>query len=528
MASQARNFVAQAMGLGQYVTTTTKNRSKPKGDTINGRMQQDRAGALELAAAYTTASKTKAGYMKAFESVKTFYLVDGIVSAIVEDALTPDITTGEVIEITSPKRGVNKSLKELSKKVNFDQLVRDIAPDLVSNGEYAVSVNLGETGVDKVRDNVDQKKIVAFYDGGVPEHFLVEGDRELHIVRPYKYAHFVMGDFKARLKVSTEFKDKKQKSGTQLPEYARIGKPLFYGTLSKIKELQLIESLVPASKLNQITRGSIVGVGVPNASDPKEAFDICRRYENVFNSSTGVDRVDGEVSVSDIIGVAGKVKAVPLFGDKGSLTSIGDAKNNQSVDDLLNTVKDLREVICTSIGFPPELLFGGETKAELLKRYARYLRKLKSVQTAIANGVRQIALIHLNNANENSKPDEPFTVDDISVRFRNELVNIDELEKLEFSDAMISTVSEAYQFMKDLGEDESTTDIVNQEGVHAWLYNIFRLISTTHDLVHAPGEADIAKRKPSKPVTVKKPVEPEPEPEEPKDGPEEPEPEEEK
>lgn len=503
MASQARNNMLKAMGLGHYTTTAPQRspKSRQQRDTVNGLMQSDRAGALELAAAYTNAAKTKVGYMRAYESLKNFYLVDGIVAAIVEDALTPDITTGEVIELTSAKASVNKALKELSKTVNFDQLVRDIAPDLVANGDYTVSVKLGDKGVEKISDNVNQRKIVAFYDGGVPESFLVEGDRELHIEKPYRYAHFVMGDFKARLNISKNFDKTPPK---ELPEYARIGKPLFYGTLSKIKELQLIESLVPASKLNQITRGSIVGVGVPNASDPKEAFDICRRYENVFNSSTGVDKIDGELSVSDIIGVAGKVKAVPLFGDKGSLSSIGDTKNNQSVDDLLNSITDLREIICTSIGFPPELLFGGETKAELLKRYARYLRKLKSVQTAIASGVRQIALIHLNNRKgENEIAGEQFGLDDISVRFRNELVNIDELEKLEFSDAMISTVGEAYTFINNLLEDERTSAIVNEEGVHSWLYNIFRLISTTHDLIHAPDDKDIAKRKASKPVKNK-------------------------
>lgn len=525
MASQARARFNNIAGLSPLPTTrSSSNRSAAPRNSINGKMRTDRDGALTLAATYTAAVKSKKAYIKGFESVKSFYIVEAILSALVEDALTPDITTGEVVEVTSQKSAVNKELKKLSKSVNFDQLVRDIAPDLVAHGEYTVKVNIDNEV--RVKDTVNQSKVVAFYEDGVPDQFLVEGSRDIYIAKPFEYAHFVMGDFKLRLRMDAFFDEKKQKnSEMRIPEYARIGKPLFYGTISKIKELQLLESLVPASKLNQITRGSIVGVSVPSSSTPQEAFDVCRRYENVFNSSVGVDKVDGDISVSEIIGVAGKVKAVPLFGDKGSLDSIGDTRNNQSVDDLLNTIKDLREIICTSIGFPPELLFGGESKGELLKRYARYLRKLKSIQSALASGIKQIALIHLNNLND-GKDTEPFTVDDISVRFRNELVNIDELEKIEFSDAMVSTVGETYGFMKDLMEDEATTTIVNEKGLHAWLYNVFRLVSTTHDLIHAPDEADIAKRVPGRKATAKitkgdEPEEPTEPTEEPKEEPEE-------
>lgn len=519
MASQARAQFYQLAGLGAYPRSRAVSTRVPNSKgSLNSRMQSDRQGALALAATYTAAAKGKRAYTQAYRSIREFYLVDAIVTAIVEDSLTPDITTGEVVEVTSNNVNLNKKLKELSKSVNFDQLVRDIAPDLIGNGEYTIKVN-NSGGETTIRDNVDQEKIVAFYDKGFPSEFLIEGARDVKIAKPHEYAHFVIGDFKIRLKISEHFEEGKKEIQGSIPEYARIGKPLFYGTIGKIKELQLLESLVPASKLNQITRGSIVGVGVPSASTPEEAFDVCRRYENVFNSSTGIDAVSGEVSVSDIIGVAGKVKAVPLFGDKGSLESIGDAKNNQSVDDLLSTVKDLREVICTSIGFPPELLFGGESKAELLKRYARYLRKLKSVQSALSNGIKQIVLTHLNNEEETRKDKTEvirtsFSLDDISVRFRNELVNIDELEKLEFSDAMISTVKETFEFMTQLLENESTNSIVNEEGIHGWLYNIFRLISTTHDMILPPDEADIAKRRSSKKAKPAQ-VQPVEEPEEP-------------
>ncbi len=489
----------------------TRNAGSGGRDTLNGRMKTNREGALALGAAFTKATQTKRQYLAKMDKLKAFYLVDAILGAIIEDALTPDISTGEVVEVTSPNSAINTKLKKLQKSLDFDQIIKDIAPDLVMNGEYTLAMEVDKTGVTDIKDSVSQEKIVAFYEKGYPSQFLVEGKNDIIIAKPIEYAHFVMGEFKMRLKVSGFLDEKKfKKVQDKLPSYARVGKPLFYGTASKITELQLLEALVPAAKLSEITRGSIVGVSVPGSTSPDKAFEIARKYEQIFNGSQGLDHVNGDISITDVIAVAGRVKALPVFSDKGGIDPIGDAKNNRSVDDILGTINDLRNVICTSIGFPPELLFGGDSKAELLKRYARYLRRLKSVQTALAMGIKQICLAHLMNEqaavdaakgtkvtsiNKDVEDKKKVTIDDIDVRFRNELVNIDELEKLEYSDAMVSTMAQIFEFIETLANNESMAEILDADGVHTWLYSIFRLISPVYDII-VPPEGDDKKAKP--------------------------------
>lgn len=67
----------------------------------------------------------------------------------------------------------------------------------------------------------------------------------------------------------------------------------------------------------------------------------------------------------------------------------------------------------------PELFFGGRdsgAKSDFLKRYGRYLRKLKFLQIAITGGIVQLCLAHLTNKGIFVKPEM------INVVFKNELV----------------------------------------------------------------------------------------------------------
>ena len=48
-----------------------------------------------------------------------------------------------------------------------------------------------------------------------------------------------------------------------IPHFIRIGKSMIYPVLDKIKQLQLLEELVPATKLADLSSGTMVGVSIP-------------------------------------------------------------------------------------------------------------------------------------------------------------------------------------------------------------------------------------------------------------------------
>lgn len=457
-----------------------------RGVSIRDYTGQDIHVASALTAIYTKAVQTRRDFLLEFERIKSFYIIQALLTALVEDSLTPDITTGEILQVVSTREDINRELKLLQQIFNFDQIMNDIAMDMISYGEYTLRLDVRQgEGVVDIIDDLDQSRIVAFYQQGYPYRFIRQTDKDIEVYPAYKFAHFVYGKNKLRVKIENEFMEIGNfvdAYGFKYPSYARVGRPLMYGTLAKIKELMVLEQLIPASKLNQLLVGSLVGLQVPTSMSPDEGFKAARRYEQLLNRHRGVDRTSGELTIVDIISVAGKIRVFPQFGDKGQMQNINEVKENRTVDDLMGTIRDIRETICGSLGFPPEILFGGEggPKAEFLKRYSRYLRKLKNVQSAISGGVLQICLAHLTN-----KGIKDVKLDDIQIIFRNELVNIDELEKLEFSDAIVQMIANIHRFVEEV-KAGAFNNVIDEHAYQAWLYKAFNLLGRDSNIIKPP------------------------------------------
>lgn len=426
--------------------------------------------AAAMQAVYADATSSRRNLIAEIERIKTFYLVQSLYNAVIEDSLVPDISTNEILQVVSQNTDINAELKTLQTLFNFDQIVNDIITEMLAYGEYNLRlvVQPGD-GVIDIVDDVDPTRVVVFYSQGFPYYFLQQTDRDLEFFPPYLFANFIYGRQRLRLKLSNEYQRMGKyidAYGQPAPSYCRIGRPLLYGVLSKMKELILLEQLIPSSQLNRIVTGSLITVNMPPSMEPKEVWEAARRYEDTLNSKIGVERSTGDISVTDILSTAGKLRVLPQFGDKGALTNINEIKENKTLDDLLHSVVDIRAVICGSLGFPPELFFGGReagAKGEFLKRYGRYLRKLKDVQRAISGGVKQICMSHLINKGILARPE------DIQVVFSNELINVDELEKLEFRDGLVSMISQIDQVVTALtqGVCQGCVDIA---AYHRFLY----------------------------------------------------------
>jgi hypothetical protein len=442
---------------------------------------------------YGKVIKSKREFILDFDRIKTFYIVQALIGSVIEDALTPSIADGEILTLSSGIEEIDEELQKFSNRFNIDQIINDFTPDLLANGEYTLALQVvqGE-GVVDIRDDIDQTKIVGLYHQGFPYKFLRQTEIDIEVFEPFEYAHFVFGSNRLRIRLENEFfdlSDMEDDEGEDFPTYARIGRPLLYGVLSKIKELMLLEQLIPATKLNQFLTGGIVSVSVPPGMAPDEAFNIARHYEQILNAHQAVNRATGELSVADIIGLAGKIRTIPVWDNKGQLTNINDVKDHHAVDELLGSITDIRGVICTSIGMPPEILFGGieGQKAEFLKRYSRYLRRLRATQRSITYGIRQIALAHLANC---KKPFKNIKITDIDVTFANHLLNVDELEGLEFEDALINEIDTVDNFVEKLRQ--RNPQLVNETKYQQWLHNKLQVLGDAANFVNSPEDTSMA------------------------------------
>jgi hypothetical protein len=407
---------------------------------------------------YTNISGYRKDVVKEVNKIRTFYLVDVILNQVVEDALAPDVSTGDILKVWSENPTIDAEIKKMNERYDFDDLVCDIAPDMLAYGDYVLKTDIpikdknDKPGLQDIHDTVDQEKVVAITKRGKVEKYLVENkDGKLEISEPANYIKFTLGNHKIRVDLRKEYSNTADKDDilSKVPKHIRIGKSLLYPVIAKIKELELLEQLVPATKLSKLSSGTLIGVQLPPGVEIDKAMQAARKIEGMINKKIGIDIQKQELTLESIISAAGRLKVVPLLGDKGTLQKL-DYKSDEP-DDLLRSVEDVRKVICTSIGVPYEIIFGGTeaNKGEILKKYARYLRRLKSIQKAIAEGIREMISIHLANKGVT------FKEADVKVEFRNKLIEIDNLDRLEFVDTTINLLANQIKFVNDLRADES-------------------------------------------------------------------------
>lgn len=443
------------------------------------------------ASIYSKVSNKLKDIIKSVDSIRYFYLVDVMLSQIAEDALSPKIGEEEIFKYSHQDESIAEELNEMKTRVGLDQLIENIAPDLLGYGEYTVKNEFFDSerpeddlygdnddydpsdgGIADVSDIVEQGTVVSITQDGKSQGYIVydEAEGKIALKNLSVYTKFTMGGQRIKIDKGTALpmhgvqNDKIKRVISKIPRFIRTGRSVLYPVIPKIKELEILEKLIPATKLNKLSQGNLVGMNVPEQFDLKNAMEAVKRIEGMINKKVNVDPQTKELTVESILSTAGRTKVIPLFGDKGRLDTMNYRDNEP--DDLTSSADELRSLILDSIGIPSELVFksDGDSKADVLKRYAKYLRKLKRLQKALSQGLKHIACSHLSNKNIK------FKEEDIEVVFNTNLVEIDNLDTLEHADATIGLLDSVKQFFIDLSaEDSPFKNMINLERVSDYL-----------------------------------------------------------
>lgn len=438
---------------------------------------------------------------KDLDTVKNFYIVRVILDQVVDDTLAPTVGSDNVFQYSHKDEAVNKELNRLSEVLGLNKLVQNIAHDLCFYGAYGLRTKLDypqdvaaeksingkafqkkPNGIKELRDDVEQGTLIKV-DLGANEYAFLHYDEETGILsyhHPSDFIYFSLGG--ARIKARTDgifpllknIKDEKLKEWLEkIPKYVRVGKPYFYQMTDKLRELELMEKLLPAVKINKLTQGNLMSVRLPDSYSLEEGVVVANKLEQLVNKKVSVDPVTGQITVESILATAGRTKFVPQFGDKGTVDKF-DTKA-EAVDDLSNITTELKNSILDSMGIPSELVYKSDNaqKNETIKRYAKYLRKLKQLQKALADGLKQIAYIHLR-----AKAYTEIKIEDIEVNFLNALIEVDQLDKLEFTTATVNAVKDVADFFVNnlAAENSPFKDMVNLEKVAEWLDGRFKFV----------------------------------------------------
>lgn len=425
--------------------------------TIKGFNQQFVLTAYSVA--FQKASERLKTIIQAVDTVRGFYLVDVMLSQLTEDALAPRTGSEEIFRFSSKNTKVQDELNFLKEKLSLDQIIENITPDLCAYGEYVMETDIDKSkGLIGLYDNIDQGTVVSLTQNGEIEGYLSVDELSGVVKKRHvsDYVKFTLGgqrvkvNFDRTAEIIARQNPVLKSYAKKVPKFLRVGKSMIFPFIPKIKELEVLEKLVPATKLNKLSQGNLIGLPLPENYSLESGLEAARRVESMINKKVMVDPALGEITVEAILSTAGRNRVIPVFGDKGRLDKL-DFKADEA-DDLFSNTKEMRDIILDSIGIPAEIIYkndSGSGKIDLLKRYAKYLRKLKRIQRSLSEGLKQLAIIHLVNKSID------FDEKDIEVGFLNTLIEIDNLDRLEHADITLSMLTNAKNFFVELADDGS-------------------------------------------------------------------------
>jgi hypothetical protein len=407
----------------------------------------DRSRRYFLSAVLGQTILDKQRMIEVVEAYKDTFFHQMIVNLLVDDALSVDPVTGNVVEITTVNETLKPIVEGLQERIDLDAFISSIVEDVVAYGDYVVRVVNDGRKVVALEDDIDQKKVVVVYKAGRPvclvDYSEVMKNSDDAMMSYVEFLHFSVSPRKVRLKLPDRVYEQVAKEG--FTEYVRIGKPLFWGLWDLLNSLYILMVFYPIFAVQKLNATTIVGVRVPPETSVQRAWEIARKYQELLNVYTTVDE-RGRVALVDVIDTIGRYKVVPIWGDEKGFVQLTDPRLEESF--ALDIVDELKVTLCASLGVPYSFLFGsreGATKLDTLKSFSRYVKKVASIQRAIREGLYQLVRIE---ARLNGLGD--ISVEEVDVRFRNALISTEHLDKLEFMAGMIDTVRSSVEAVNEI------------------------------------------------------------------------------
>ena len=404
---------------------------------------------------------------------------------------------------------VQKIIDDFVSKYALKTRVAEIVPELLRDGEYAFGILFDEQnkkGITDIVDDFDVINLLPFYENDklafvinqnnlqdssnnyTIGNFNADEDKPV-VYKPDNIVFFRLnGPTKMRIKMGQFYNSDFQKAffertHIKLPKYIRTSLPIFYGAIPLLNRLKIMENVSTVLDLSDVLKPEIVHVTVPTTTSSVEAEQIIRDYERHLNDMSGI--VDAEnFDLTTLAASANRRKVLPQWLDtKGQLTSAGI---NQAAKGAAawESIDKLRNLIALSIGIPPfyiNISSNPVGKAETIKLYSRYTRKLTSLQKTLSDGIKDILQIHLQHCGMN------INKENLSVTFKA-LTSADALDDTDLLLGLVTAISDMYEALSKITSSDNNRLVLDDEQFKAFFdrctstyLNISNLIRVDED-----------------------------------------------
>ena len=422
-------------------------------------------------------------FYKEISILKEFYISHMMISRIIDDALNPTAENNGIFKVTilnddgTVNEQATKEARILKKNLNLERLLIDIAPDILAYGSHYLRLDVNTAtseniikGIINIHDDVDPSTVIPVWRDSDILYYNVIKNNQIKKAMPYEYVFF--GFSTERLKVEVDINDEQA-------VYFRVGMGILKPVLHLIRTLYLLEGLVYVNLLKKVTKQPILSVSVPESMAPDKAIEVSKAYEKMINNSLNKVEIDFEnvqQTLENILENTSKIKVIPDWGSKGQIEK-KDLEVYAELDEIFEKIEDLRNVILQTNGFPTSLFENDSTqRIDLIQNNVRYTKKLKTFQQSLKNGLIHLFLVHLKNQNFN------LTRKNVQIEFIN-VINISDLEKIEYLSLVIDTMSNVKDFINEIAEDSDDLGVnVNKKSLIKFYNDIFKKLFTDTDM----------------------------------------------
>ena len=385
------------------------------------------------------------------------------------------------------QENVQNIIDEFVDKFSLKSRVAEMIPELLRDGEYAYGVLFDEEkklGITEIVDDMDVANMLPFYEGDKLA-FIIKQDifddtttnakftatnlNTNNIPKFYKPDNIVFfrlkGPSKKRINLSTFYDEdfRKQfyeKTNIRLPKFIRVPLPIYASAIQYINRLQVMMNVSSVLDLSDVLKPEIISVTVPANTNPTEASQIVRDYERRLNDNSNLG--DGQVLDFPTMATAANYrKVLPQWMDtKGTIQSTGVGSNDSAKSaSAWESIKNVSNLIALSVGIPPfyiNLADGPQDKAQTIKLYSRYTRKLTSLQKSVADGVKDIIMIHLNKKGVN------ISRDNLQVKFKA-ITSGDSLDDTDMMVATVTGINDLYKGIEEITSSENNNLVIDDQ-----------------------------------------------------------------
>lgn len=382
---------------------------------------------------------------------------------------------------------VQNVIDEFVEKFSIKTKAADIVPEIIRDGEYAFGVLFDENnkkGITEIIDDFDVINLLPFYEGdklafiidqkqfdnnnssnpgAITSKWTINENQAPVAYKPDNMVFFRLNNRKIRLNMSCFYDDEfkklfKEKTGIKLPKYIRTSLPLYYGAMKILNRIKIMENVSTVLDLSNVLKPEIVHVTVPSNTNATEAQQIIRDYERQINDTSSLN-VDDCTELSSLAAQANRRKVLPVWMDtKGTLGTAGinqDAKGAGTWD----SIERLRNLAALNIGIPPFYLnISGAPidKAQIIKLYSRYTRKLTALQKCLADGIKDFLMIHLSHCGMN------ISRSNLSVKFKA-ITSGDSLDDTDMLVGLIAGINDLYKALDEITSSDNNNLVLDNE-----------------------------------------------------------------